>query len=75
MRVLANKKIVLNSKKENVLDTKQKKTELSRRGFLKKSAYSAPVLMAMGNLVKPTSAHADYSHGPEGPPNKGWNPW
>ncbi|MCW8821358.1 MAG: hypothetical protein OQK45_03945 [Sulfurovum sp.] len=71
---MVNKKTVLNSKIEEVLEEKQKKTELSRRSFLKKSAYSAPVLMAMGNLVKPTPTHADFSTGPDGPPAQGWNP-
>ena len=34
-------------------------TENTRRKFLKKAAYSAPVLMAMGQLVKPYNAYAD----------------
>lgn len=72
---MANKKTVLNSKKENVLDTKQKKTELSRRSFLKKSAYSAPVVLTLGQLTNPSKVHADGSHGPSGPPDNGWNPW
>jgi hypothetical protein len=35
------------------------KPETGRRSFLKKAAYSAPVLLAMGQLVKPESAHAE----------------
>jgi len=55
----------------------KKKTEISRRSFLKRTAYSAPVLMAMGQLAKPTSASADgvgsTANGPSGPPT-GWKP-
>ena len=40
-----------------------------RRQFLKKAAYSAPVLLALGQLAKPTKAEAD-SGPPDGPP--GW---
>ena len=47
--------------------------ENTRRKFLKKAAYSAPVLMAMGQLVKPEKASADFSS-PDGPPDDGWNP-
>jgi hypothetical protein len=46
--------------------------ENTRRKFLKKAAYSAPALMAMGQLVKPTEIHADGTGGPDGSP--GWNP-
>lgn len=41
-----------------------------RRKFLKKAAYSAPVLLALGQLTKPTKAQAD-SGDPSGPPNWG----
>ncbi|MEA3492703.1 MAG: hypothetical protein U9R27_12500 [Campylobacterota bacterium] len=41
---------------------------LSRRIFIKKLAYSAPVLMTLGQLSKPISAMADNTGGPEGPP-------
>lgn len=58
-------------------ELKKEKTEISRRSFLKRSAYSAPVLMAMGQLAKPTLSHADgvgsTANGPSGPPT-GWNP-
>lgn len=43
--------------------------DLSRRGVLKKAFYSAPVLLALGQLTRPPNAHADASGGPEGPPN------
>ncbi len=42
----------------------------TRRTFLKKAVYSAPVLIALGQLAKPTKAQAD-SGGPSGPPG-GW---
>jgi hypothetical protein len=42
----------------------------SRRGFLKKAVYSAPVLLALGELTHPTKAKAD-SGPPEGPPSWG----
>lgn len=69
---MESKKKVLNSEVKEVVE-EQKQTEISRRSFLKKSAYSAPVLMAMGQLAKPTLTHADGTGGPEGPPG-GWNP-
>ena len=64
---MENKKKNLSSKIE-----KQEEGKVSRRGFLKKAAYSTPVLMAMGQLAKPEKASADSSDGPDGPP--GWNP-
>ena len=41
----------------------------SRRTFLKKAAYTAPIVLSLGQLVKPTKVHAD-SGPPSGPP--GW---
>ena len=40
-----------------------------RREFLKKTVYSAPVLFTLGQLIQPSSTHADFSGGPEGPPD------
>ena len=45
------------------------KSNIKRREFLKKTVYSAPVLFALGQLVQPSSANADFSGGPEGPPD------
>ncbi len=45
--------------------------EKSRRNFLKKSLYTAPVLMALGQFTTPPSLHADAPSGPLGPPG-GW---
>jgi len=65
----------MENKKKELLSNleKQKESKISRRGFLKRTAYHAPVLIAMGQLVKPENAHADQSGGAEGPPG-GWNP-
>ena len=35
------------------------KTQKERRSFLKKVAWSAPVLIALGQFVKPTALHAE----------------
>ena len=64
------------SELEEVLED-EKQTGISRRSFLKRSAYTAPVLMAMGQLAKPTSLHADGTGGPPPPPGDlgdGWTP-
>ena len=53
---------------ESTLSVKEKDQEKSsRRHFLKKSVYSAPVLMTLGQLLKPTDVQADVSV-PEAPP-------
>ncbi len=46
---------------------------ISRRNFLKKSVYSAPILIALGQFIKPTSVYADGTGGPDGPPG-GFSP-
>lgn len=55
----------------------QKRTAASekqaRRRFLKKAAYTAPKLVALGYLARPKSVKADFSGGPDGPPG-GWTP-
>ncbi len=51
------------------MDTEQNNSQTqSRRGFLKKTVYHAPVLYTLGSLLKPTTVHADTSGGPPGPP-------
>ncbi len=62
------KKIDDNLKNNQEKDTIELKS--SRRTFLKKATYSAPVLLALGQLAKPTKAQAD-SGDPSGPPNWG----
>ena len=62
-----------NKKKELLPNVeKQEEAKISRRGFLKKAAYSAPVLMAMGQLVNPVDANADSKV--SGYPDDGWSP-
>jgi len=51
------------------INSENKETN-KRRKFLKKAVYSAPVLLALGQLAKPTKARAD-SGDPSGPPNWG----
>jgi len=43
----------------------------SRRNFLRKAVYHAPVLYALGSIVDPTEIVADASGGPAGPPGNG----
>ena len=61
------KKIDDNLKNNQEKDTIELKS--SRRTFLKKATYSAPVLLALGQLAKPTKAQADS--GVDGPPSGG----
>jgi hypothetical protein len=48
----------------------EKNNHNPRREFFKKAAYKAPVLLALGQLAKPTKAKADTGD-PSGPPNWG----
>lgn len=57
-------------KQKSTTQKNNEKKKDSRRIFLKKIAYSAPTIIIIGELLKPQSAHADYSGGPVGPP--GW---
>jgi len=51
--------------------TKKEKEELqSRRSFMKKAAYAAPTLVALGTLTRPTEAKAGFGKPPSGP---NWN--
>lgn len=63
-------------KKNSDVLNEEEKSKSSRRTFLKKAAYSAPVLVGMGQLVKPTDGYADSIIDP--PPGSGkstgWNP-
>lgn len=62
--------------KQNDASLPSKREEKNtRRAFLKKAAYSAPVLMVLGQLAKPTTIHADGTGGPDGPPGDGWATW
>lgn len=58
-------------KNENIDSTQEHiNSKTTRRKFLKKAVYSAPVLTALGQLAKPTKAQAD-SGDPDGPPSWG----
>jgi len=39
----------------------------SRRSFIKKAAYAAPTLVALGTLMRPTEAKAGFGKPPSGP--------
>jgi len=60
-------------KKDNIKDLNSKPNEVKRREFIKKAIYSTPVLLTMGQLLKPTKVHADSTGGPVGPPT--WGGW
>ncbi len=57
-------------KKINNIDTTQntsKEKQVSRRTFIKKAAYVAPTLIALGSLTRPTDAEAGFGRPPSGP--------
>ncbi|HIQ28829.1 MAG TPA: hypothetical protein EYH42_10095 [Sulfurovum sp.] len=62
------KKVILEEIEEKSTLSDRKDQVSSRRTFLKKAVYSAPVLMAMGQLAKPTNVQADGSVPPPPPP-------
>jgi len=64
------------NKKEELLPNieKQEESKISRRRFLKKTAYHAPVLIAMGQLVKPVDVHAEYNVSGTPVADDGWTP-
>jgi hypothetical protein len=43
-----------------------------RRGFLKKAVYAAPTIVAMGALLKPKEANADFGPTPSDPDTNAW---
>ena len=47
--------------------TNQNKIQKERRHFLKKAAYVAPVIVALGALTKPTESEAGFGKPPSGP--------
>lgn len=57
----------LNDLQENISEKNRKE----RRSFIKKTVYAAPTLIALGTLMKPTSAQAGGDTPPSGPPK----PW
>ena len=58
-------------KKENTIKLPSEHQQLkdsSRRGFLKKAAYAAPTIVALGALTKPTQSEAaGFGPPPSGP--------
>ena len=44
----------------------------SRRNFLKKTAYAAPTLLALGALTKPTEVKAGFGNPPSDPNANAW---
>ncbi len=56
-------------KHDNVKEMVQKE----RRGFLKKTAYAAPTIIALGGLLKPRDAKADdFDRPPSDPDTSVW---
>ena len=47
--------------------TNQNKMQKERRHFLKKAAYAAPAIVALGALTKPTESEAGFGKPPSGP--------
>ena len=56
--------------KEKKRSSASQKTETDRRSFIKKAAYVAPTLLALGALSRPTDAKAGFGKPPSGPT---WN--
>ena len=48
-------------------DDSVEKEQQERRGFLKKTAYAAPTLIAMGQLLRPTKTEATFGPPPSQP--------
>jgi len=44
----------------------------SRRNFIKKAAYAAPTLLALGALTRPIDAKAGFDNPPSGPIKPPW---
>ncbi len=55
------KKSGVRQQNQNEYGKDDSQSMLSRRAFLKKSAYSAPVIVVLGTLIKPSDANADNS--------------
>lgn len=55
-------------------NTSQDTIQNNRRSFLKKAVYTAPSLLVLGSLVRPTTSQAaDGSGLPNGPSGDGWS--
>ncbi len=54
---------------EKNIEIKNNKKETSRRDFMKKAVYSAPTVLVLGSLARPTKAKAEttgFGAPPEG---------
>lgn len=51
---------------EKNIETKNNKKETSRRTFMKKAVYSAPTVLVLGSLARPTKTEAGFGAPPEG---------
>ncbi len=51
----------------NISVSTTKKPQVDRRAFMKKAAYVAPTLIALGALTRPTDAKAGFGKPPSGP--------
>ena len=56
--------------KEKTLSYAEQEVQTDRRSFIKKAAYVAPTLLALGTLTRPTDAKAGFGKPPSGPT---WN--
>ena len=58
----------MKNKTSNKIDIGQKDdVKISRRSFIKKTAYIAPTLFILGTLSRPTSVKAEFGKPPSGP--------
>ena len=64
------KRVKMNKKKDYI-DAHKKKQMSSRRHFLKKAAYKAPIIIALGHLARPTNTMADSRYAQDNDPNLG----
>ena len=53
--------------KQNEKGVKKPEADNSRRTFFKKAAYTAPVLMVMGQMIRPTETEAGFGPPPSQP--------
>lgn len=52
----------MDSKKTQNISNEKEAVKKERRSFLKKAAYTAPKLITLGYLSRPTSASAEYQN-------------
>lgn len=55
---------------KSIKDTKEieiSQKDASRRRFIKKAVYTAPKVLILGSLMRPTNTKANFGNPPEGP--------